>query len=105
MWVMMRVSGLCIKRSLAVSKYFFSSSRRRHTRFACAWSSDVCSSDLFEVKDLEAAGIRVIQIDEPALREGLPLKRAEWPAYLEWAVKIGRASCREKCRCRWSPYH
>ena len=43
-----------------------------------------------EVKDLEAAGIRVIQIDEPALREGLPLKRAEWPAYLEWAVSAFR---------------
>ena len=39
-----------------------------------------------EVRDLEAAGIRVIQIDEPALREGLPLRRVEWDAYLEWAV-------------------
>ena len=39
-----------------------------------------------EVRDLEAAGIRVIQIDEPALREGAPLRRAEWAAYLEWAV-------------------
>ncbi|GLG02335.1 5-methyltetrahydropteroyltriglutamate--homocysteine methyltransferase [Alicyclobacillus hesperidum subsp. aegles] len=40
-----------------------------------------------EVLDLEAAGIRVIQIDEPALREGLPLRRADWDAYLEWAVE------------------
>ena len=39
-----------------------------------------------EVRDLEAAGIRVIQIDEPALREGLPLRGTEWEAYLEWAV-------------------
>jgi 5-methyltetrahydropteroyltriglutamate--homocysteine methyltransferase len=39
-----------------------------------------------EVTDLEAAGIGVIQIDEPALREGLPLRRAEWDAYLSWAV-------------------
>jgi len=39
-----------------------------------------------EVQDLEAAGIRVIQIDEPALREGLPLRVAERKAYLEWAV-------------------
>ncbi|HAU31018.1 MAG TPA: 5-methyltetrahydropteroyltriglutamate--homocysteine S-methyltransferase [Desulfotomaculum sp.] len=39
-----------------------------------------------EVEDLEAAGIKVIQIDEPALREGLPLRRKQWPAYLEWAV-------------------
>src|SRR5256886_74922 len=43
-----------------------------------------------EVKDLEAAGIRVIQIDEPALREGLPLRRADWPAYIEWAVNAFR---------------
>jgi 5-methyltetrahydropteroyltriglutamate--homocysteine methyltransferase len=39
-----------------------------------------------EVIDLEAAGIRIIQIDEPAIREGLPLRRADWPAYLAWAV-------------------
>src|SRR2546425_249030 len=43
-----------------------------------------------EVKDLEAAGIRVIQIDEPALREGLPIRRVEWPVYLEWAVNAFR---------------
>src|SRR5437667_12762083 len=43
-----------------------------------------------EVLDLEKAGIRVIQIDEPALREGLPLRRAEWADYLEWAVNAFR---------------
>jgi 5-methyltetrahydropteroyltriglutamate--homocysteine methyltransferase len=43
-----------------------------------------------EVLDLEAAGIRVIQVDEPALREGLPLRRAEWQAYLDWAVECFR---------------
>ncbi|KAF2415919.1 5-methyltetrahydropteroyltriglutamate--homocysteine S-methyltransferase [Microbacterium sp. B35-30] len=39
-----------------------------------------------EIADLEGAGIRVIQVDEPALRELLPLKRADQPAYLEWSV-------------------
>jgi 5-methyltetrahydropteroyltriglutamate--homocysteine methyltransferase len=39
-----------------------------------------------EVGDLEAAGLRIIQIDEPAIREGLPLRRAAWPAYLDWAT-------------------
>ncbi|MDI5304027.1 hypothetical protein MJN76_34740, partial [Salmonella enterica subsp. enterica serovar Anatum] len=39
-----------------------------------------------EVADLEAAGIGIIQIDEPALREGLPLRRSDWDAYLEWGV-------------------
>ena len=43
-----------------------------------------------EVTDLESAGIRVIQIDEPALREGLPLLRSEWPKYLAWAVESFR---------------
>lgn len=39
-----------------------------------------------EVEDLEDAGIGIIQIDEPALREGLPLRQSEWQAYLRWAV-------------------
>ncbi|MBA0174670.1 5-methyltetrahydropteroyltriglutamate--homocysteine S-methyltransferase [Pectobacterium carotovorum] len=43
-----------------------------------------------EVADLEAAGIGIIQIDEPALREGLPLHRSDWDAYLEWAVDAFR---------------
>ncbi|MBW5799149.1 5-methyltetrahydropteroyltriglutamate--homocysteine S-methyltransferase [Halomonas elongata] len=45
-----------------------------------------------EVADLEAAGIRAIQIDEPALREGLPLRQAEWQGYLDWAVDCFRLS-------------
>ncbi|MEO9190397.1 MAG: 5-methyltetrahydropteroyltriglutamate--homocysteine S-methyltransferase [Acetobacteraceae bacterium] len=43
-----------------------------------------------EVTDLEAAGIAVIQVDEPAFREGLPLRRADWDAYLRWAVACFR---------------
>ncbi len=43
-----------------------------------------------EVIDLEKAGIRIIQIDEPALREGLPLRKADRRAYLEWAVECFR---------------
>ena len=43
-----------------------------------------------EVLDLEAAGIRAIQIDEAALREGLPLRRGQWPDYLDWAVRAFR---------------
>ena len=45
-----------------------------------------------EVTDLEAAGISVIQIDEPAIREGLPLRRGDWRAYLDWAVESFRIS-------------
>lgn len=43
-----------------------------------------------EVRDLEAAGIQVIQIDEPAIREGLPLRRRDWAGYLDWAVQAFR---------------
>ncbi|MDQ0010840.1 5-methyltetrahydropteroyltriglutamate--homocysteine methyltransferase [Luteibacter jiangsuensis] len=43
-----------------------------------------------EVRDLERAGIGIVQIDEPALREGLPLRRAEWNGYLAWAVEAFR---------------
>ena len=40
-----------------------------------------------EVVDLEKAGIKIIQIDEPAIREGLPLRKENWQTYLAWAVK------------------
>ncbi|MBP5971852.1 5-methyltetrahydropteroyltriglutamate--homocysteine S-methyltransferase [Brasilonema sp. CT11] len=43
-----------------------------------------------EVADLEAAGAKVIQVDEPALREGLPLKPQQWSEYLSWAVDAFR---------------
>lgn len=43
-----------------------------------------------EVNDLEAAGIKIVQIDEAAFREGLPLRRAQWQAYLHWASEAFR---------------
>lgn len=51
-----------------------------------------------EVADLEAAGIAAIQIDEPAIREALPLRRADWADYLRWAVdafRLGAAVARD----------
>ena len=45
-----------------------------------------------EVEDLEKNGIKMIQIDEPALREGLPLKKNDWKQYLDWAVKAFQVS-------------
>ena len=57
---------------------------------------EVCRQIAFairdEVADLEKAGIGIIQIDEPALREGLPLRRADWAAYLAWATESFRLS-------------
>ena len=43
-----------------------------------------------EVVDLEAAGIRIVQIDEAAFREGLPLRKAAWQGYLDWATEAFR---------------
>lgn len=43
-----------------------------------------------EVLDLEKAGVKVIQIDEAALREGLPLRKSQWKSYLDWAVESFR---------------
>jgi 5-methyltetrahydropteroyltriglutamate--homocysteine methyltransferase len=45
-----------------------------------------------EVTDLEQAGAAIIQIDEAALREGLPLRRRDWPSYLAWAIEAFRIS-------------
>jgi 5-methyltetrahydropteroyltriglutamate--homocysteine methyltransferase len=53
----------------------------------------VASAINAEVLDLEKADIRIIQIDEPALREGLPLKKKDWQTYLDWAVKAFHRAC------------
>jgi 5-methyltetrahydropteroyltriglutamate--homocysteine methyltransferase len=50
-----------------------------------AWQIALALRD--EVQDLERAGLPAIQVDEPALREGLPLRRSDWESYLDWAVK------------------
>ncbi len=39
-----------------------------------------------EIKELEEAGIKIIQVDEPAIREGLPLRKSDWETYLQWAI-------------------
>ncbi|WP_342115917.1 5-methyltetrahydropteroyltriglutamate--homocysteine S-methyltransferase [Pseudoduganella sp. OTU4001] len=59
-------------------------------RDATAWQ--IAAAIREEVRDLEQAGIGIIQIDEPALREGLPLRRSRWDAYLAWATKAFRLS-------------
>ena len=45
-----------------------------------------------EAADLEKAGLKIIQIDEPAIREGLPLRKTDWENYLQWAVRAFRLS-------------
>jgi 5-methyltetrahydropteroyltriglutamate--homocysteine methyltransferase len=43
-----------------------------------------------EVRELEEAGIKIIQVDEPAIREGLPLRKKDWEGYLQWAIDCFR---------------
>src|SRR5215204_2723988 len=78
------------KRSMTVSFFFFSS-RRRHTRSLCDWSSDVCSSDLRELR-------RAFHIQEDVLRLDVAVQHAV-------IVEIGRRRVGKECRSRWSPYH
>src|SRR5260370_23605668 len=80
---------------------FFFSSRRRHTRFKCDWSSDVCSSDLRAV--MEETRVQ--------RRERLPIRRGE-PAEIRLHGRRVRGQERseerrvgKECRSRWSPYH
>ncbi|PPR43793.1 MAG: 5-methyltetrahydropteroyltriglutamate--homocysteine methyltransferase [Alphaproteobacteria bacterium MarineAlpha6_Bin2] len=52
-----------------------------------------------EVLDLEKMGLKIIQIDEPALREGLPLRKSDWNSYLNWAIdsfKIASSSVKDE---------
>src|SRR2546430_4712147 len=96
--------------------FFFFSSRRRHTRFDCDWSSDVCSSDLDKCSAYVSAAFGL------ACR-GFGLKHARTEPYRpqtngkaerfirtllsEWAY-AGRSEERrvgKECRSRWSPYH
>src|SRR2546430_5152102 len=103
---MNKMSGANTKR-LVKTEYFFFSSRRRHTRFDCDWSSDVCSSDL--AAPAEPPGGPAVSADyqrQAHHRAG----RAAWRSqhhsqrrHLQLAEQIadvigqiGRASCRER---------
>src|SRR5256886_12221100 len=97
--------------------HFFFSSRRRHTRFDCDWSSDVCSSDLeAHVLDIEP---RVVEEGTPLLLRVVPhvSRIAETLRLLDDFASIdvvddehqpSRSEERrvgKECRSRWSPYH
>lgn len=60
-----------------------------------AWQIALALRD--EVLDLEAAGVKIIQVDEPAIREGLPLRKHRQADYLDWAVKAFRLSTSSVC--------
>src|SRR5260370_21837876 len=95
---------------------FFFSSRRRHTRFKCDWSSDVCSSDL-ENYDLVCPHKIVIFLRQPlaefpskltGVAEGYAHRGATQPTNRQAEPSCPRSEERrvgKECRSRWSPYH
>src|SRR2546427_6875617 len=93
------------------SFFFFFSSRRRHTRFDCDWSSDVCSSDLdaeVERVDRERGAELRRQVDETVAAYRTPpapdARRAATAPLPAFARSEERRVGKE-CRSRWSPYH
>src|SRR5256886_7804195 len=98
---------------ISVCLFFFFSSRRRHTRFDCDWSSDVCSSDLSGAQPAGEAAAPPVSPPMAALSRA----RATVEKFFEQAANV---VCTEnvtqalrseerrvgkECRSRWSPYH
>src|SRR2546430_2856544 len=93
--------------------FFFFSSRRRHTRFDCDWSSDVCSSDLpcySEVPTTVAPTVvppcfRTVS-DQPRIRSTPMVRSRRLALSLElFAHRSEERRVGKECRSRWSPYH
>src|SRR2546430_12335836 len=95
---------------------FFFSSRRRHTRFDCDWSSDVCSSDLNLLSGSELYPYRYFLLFDSsgeALGAIIPLSLgyvfgASWEAVgdvLGYSSRSEERRVGKECRSRWSPYH
>src|SRR5260370_23660920 len=78
-------------------RFFFFSSRRRHTRFKCDWSSDVCSSDLRSQKRDKL--VEIIRITAKRVWRGVA-HRAQIVQERSEERRVGK-----ECRSRWSPYH
>src|SRR2546430_10442896 len=96
--------------------FFFFSSRRRHTRFDCDWSSDVCSSDLFDVYLDTTDTLRVftqgyeqnsfdylfgVDVAKPCYRVAVDAVNA----FLTTPNRSEERRVGKECRSRWSPYH
>src|SRR5256886_11958761 len=98
-----------------VVSIFFFSSRRRHTRFDCDWSSDVCSSDLLGrlnrlMELLDSRHHLLLRVIEPFTLWTMHLAFAveSWRRHNGAAVRRWRSEERrvgKECRSRWSPYH
>src|SRR5260370_18631936 len=85
---------------------FFFSSRRRHTRFKCDWSSDVCSSDLSSSSDavLEGGLWQLRPRGQIPFATGTPAG-ADVPQLGDRSTRSEERRVGKECRSRWSPYH
>src|SRR5256886_10365340 len=96
--------------SLYVVHVFFFSSRRRHTRFDCDWSSDVCSSDLITLQLTPAALDLIANEGYDPVFGARPLKRViqrrlQDPLAMAVLDRSEERRVGKECRSRWSPYH
>src|SRR2546427_5588522 len=92
--------------------FFFFSSRRRHTRFDCDWSSDVCSSDLLAAASIVVAACATATVSnyltfgaDALKQEALVLGFREQRAIADAATRSEERRVGKECRSRWSPYH
>src|SRR5260370_31914708 len=96
----------CSFRVNVLTGFFFCSSRRRHTRFKCDWSSDVCSSDLTEEKGTDGTPPMSVEgkkafLDAIAAGKGfIGCHCASDTFHRSEERRVGK-----ECRSRWSPYH
>src|SRR2546427_9520817 len=100
-----------------INFFFFFSSRRRHTRFDCDWSSDVCSSDLIGVKrrirkSLPSMMIGILTLLSKLLRSLLTFESSSFRFCNSSLTVVSSSLVRseerrvgKECRSRWSPYH
>src|SRR2546430_12080485 len=100
--------------------YFFFSSRRRHTRFDCDWSSDVCSSDLLQLPTASSSAnvpppntrrphianlLTVWGSARPKTALGIPAPRGLFKRPFVIELRSEERRVGKECRSRWSPYH
>src|SRR2546430_8978031 len=101
--MLLYVIHVLVRSNTLIVKCFFFSSRRRHTRFDCDWSSDVCSSDLASADHTS----RILSaFSQGRASESLPLTPPcpnDAPRRFERRSEERRVG--KECRSRWSPYH
>src|SRR2546430_10873665 len=82
---------------------FFFSSRRRHTRFDCDWSSDVCSSDLTQNADKEK--IENLARQDALIHTLCLYRTVSLSVRVRRSIRSEERRVGKECRSRWSPYH